>query len=405
MIRPGNYERAKQAENPKRLIVHDVGELLVDKPPPRQWILGRTFCCGFLSGLTGRGAIGKTALRYLQYISVATGRPLTGEHVHKRTKVLIVSLEDDLRELHRRLSAAAMHHKVARSELSGWLYCCTPRGLKLMRRGKRGGMVPGELKAELVTAIKELGVGLIGIDPFVKLHDADENDNGAIDQVVTCLVEICEETGCVCDYVHHHRKGSTEPGDADSGRGASSLKDGGRLIYTVSPMSEDEAKTFDIETEKRRSMIRVDDAKFNLGPPQGAVWFRIVGVKLDNSTADYPDGDNVQTVERWQAPDMWANLTRPVVDAILDQIERGMPDEGDMFGNGPVRRYSGAKQAKDRAAWRVVQEHVPGLTEPQAQLVIETWIRNGMLTVGPYRDMNKRRDENGLFVAKRPGAG
>src|SRR5215216_3147130 len=64
-------------------------------PPPRGWLLGNIFCRGFLSSLLGDGAVGKTALRYAQYLSLATGRALTGEHVFQRCRVLIVSLEDD----------------------------------------------------------------------------------------------------------------------------------------------------------------------------------------------------------------------------------------------------------------------------------------------------------------------
>jgi hypothetical protein len=50
-----------------------------DDIPPRQWLLGNTFCRQFLSGLIGDGGTGKTALRYLQLLSLATGRALTGE--------------------------------------------------------------------------------------------------------------------------------------------------------------------------------------------------------------------------------------------------------------------------------------------------------------------------------------
>src|ERR1700738_2124171 len=43
----------------------------VDVPPPREWLLGNQFCRRFLSGLLAPGATGKTALRTLQYLSLA----------------------------------------------------------------------------------------------------------------------------------------------------------------------------------------------------------------------------------------------------------------------------------------------------------------------------------------------
>jgi RecA-family ATPase len=48
-------------------------------------------------------------LRLLQLIAVALGRgELVGEHVFKRTKVLLVCLEDDEDELRRRIRAACL---------------------------------------------------------------------------------------------------------------------------------------------------------------------------------------------------------------------------------------------------------------------------------------------------------
>ena len=81
-------------------------------PPPRGWLLGNVFCRGFLSSLLADGGVGKTAVRYAQFLSLATGRALTGEHVFQRCRVLIVSLEDDDHELRRRILAARLHHNI-----------------------------------------------------------------------------------------------------------------------------------------------------------------------------------------------------------------------------------------------------------------------------------------------------
>jgi hypothetical protein len=110
-----------------------------DIPPPREWLLGNQFCRRFLSGVLAPGATGKTALRTLQYISLATGRPLTGQHVFKRSRVLILSLEDDDSELRRRLAAARIHHGIDPAELKGWLFCATPRDQAGRDQGRSKG--------------------------------------------------------------------------------------------------------------------------------------------------------------------------------------------------------------------------------------------------------------------------
>jgi RecA-family ATPase len=102
--------------------VYDAGDIDPTKIPPRGWLLGTTFCRGFISGLNGGGGGGKTATRYAQYLAAATGKPITGEHVHVRSRVLIVCLEDRLAEVQRRIAACMLHHGISSSDVAGWLF-------------------------------------------------------------------------------------------------------------------------------------------------------------------------------------------------------------------------------------------------------------------------------------------
>ena len=61
---------------------------------PRQWLLGNIFCIPYLTTLLGAGGSGKSALRLLQYVSLASGQKLSGDHVFKQSRVLLISLED-----------------------------------------------------------------------------------------------------------------------------------------------------------------------------------------------------------------------------------------------------------------------------------------------------------------------
>jgi hypothetical protein len=375
----------------------DAGE--DDAPiPPRGWLLGNTFCRGFISGLLSQGAAGKTAVRITQALALATGRPLTGEHVFERGRVLIVCLEDSLDELRRRVRAARLHHGVTAAEVRGWLYFWAPAGLKIaeQRDGSRQ-IVPGELEQQLRAFIADRMIDLVIIDPLVKTHTADENDNTAIDAVCCILARLADDLNCAVDILHHERKsGSPEAGDANRGRGASSFRDAARLLYTLTPMTEAERDQFGLAEADRRSLIRVDSAKVNIAPPSiEAQWLRIVGVQLGNGTELYPHGDTVPTVEPWDPPDLWRNLPIATVNAILDQIERG-PAEG--------RRYSAANSAgADRAAWRVVLDHCPALVEKQCRMVISTWLKNQVIESRDYYDTADRKTRSGLFVIKRPG--
>ena len=117
------------------------------------------------------------------------GRPLDREFVHKRTKVLIVSLEDDAEELRCRVLAARIHHGVSAAELKDWLFLAAPnRGVgKLMMMNSKGRVVEGALGKTLEDVIVRREIGLIILDPFVKTHSVPENLNNEMDSVAQLL--------------------------------------------------------------------------------------------------------------------------------------------------------------------------------------------------------------------------
>jgi hypothetical protein len=386
---------ASQPVDPRLVVVRNAGDIVPSQIPPRGWLLGTSFCRKFLSGLIGVGGAAKTTIRYAQYLALATGRNLTGEHVHHRVPVLIVCLEDDLTEVQRRIAAAMLYHEVEPAEVRDHLLYCCPRGLKILQIDPGGGRVAGDLHGQLDHIVARLGIGLVAIDPFVKSHGVDENDNRAMDEVCMMLCSLADQYDCAIDIVHHGRKGNTEPGDADRSRGASATVSAGRLMRTATTMTAEEAELFGIALSERASFVRVDDAKINLAPRSGdASWFRLVSVALGNGTHTYPNGDHIQTVERWMPPDLWRAPTS-VFNAILDDIDEGLAGG---------RRYSDQNAARDRAAWPIVVKHLDR-TEEQARKMVKTWVEKGVLVVEDYDDPVDRKPRKGLRVnpAKRPG--
>jgi hypothetical protein len=369
----------------------------VNLPPPRQWLLGNSFCRRFISSLLADGGVGKTALRLAQMIALASGRPITGEHVFQRCRVLVVSLEDDADELRRRVEAALRYHGVSREEVKGWLFLSAPGGRygRLMVE-QDGVAVRAELADTLERVIVSRNIDIVCLDPFVKSHGVEENANTLVDMVMQLLADMMAKYGIAIDTPHHMSKGTSEPGNANRGRGATAMKDAARLVYTLTKMNTQEAETFGVKDDERRFLVRMDSAKVNITPDlSSARWFRLVGVKLGNCTETYPHGDDVQTVEPWEPPDTWGSLSGPLLDRILTAIAAGLPD-----GNF----YTDAPSATDRAAARVVVAHAPHKTEGQARQIIRTWVENGVLVPFEYMNPKTRKDVRGLKVddAKRP---
>jgi hypothetical protein len=397
---PGNGRapigKARAADpEPVSTAIHDAGDIDPAKIPPRGWLLGATFCRKFLSGLIAEGAAGKTSIRYVQYLALASGKQFTGEHIYVRSRVLIVCLEDSLDEVKRRVAAAMLHHGIAPQDVKGWLFYCTPKGLKLLQTNPDGAPAAGQLYSDLRAIIQKFKIDLVGIDPFVKAHGVPENDNNLIDQVCLLLTDIADEFDCAADTASHARKGQAAPGDADRDRGASSKRDAGRLMRTVTGMTAEEAELFGVNSADRRALIRVDDAKVNITPKSvNAMWFKLIGVSLGNISQTYPQGDNVQTVERWHPPDAFDKLNATTIDAILNKIEAGPYEDG---------RYSPASNAQDRSVLPVVQAACPEFTDKQIWHVIKTWLKTGVLEKRDHEDPRDRHDHPSLFVVKRPG--
>src|SRR5438045_3123070 len=114
-------------------------------------------------------------------------------------------------------------------------------------------------------------------------------------------------------------------------------------------------------TVTRHSLVRVDDAKVNLTLKSSRpMWFQLVGVQLPNANGStiFPDGDNVQTVERWYPPGDSPGLDYPILKGILDEIDAGP-------GGGV--RYSSHHNAKGRHVSNAVLKVMPDQSEDDAK--------------------------------------
>src|SRR5262245_35734530 len=246
-------ERAAAAERPADGISLDVWDAGDDPGviPPRQWLLGNQFCCGFISSIVAAGGCGKSALRLLQFISLATGRPLCGQHVFRRCRVLLISLEDDRHELNRRIKAVLDHYRIDRKELKGWLFVATPKLAKLAVMNNNRTRVTGPLEQQIRDAIERRKPDLISLDPFIKTHSLEENDSADMDFVCDLLARMSIEFNIAVDSLPHVRKGTVTPRDADSGRGSRGIKVAGRIVYTLTPTTEPAASAVNTDAEPR----------------------------------------------------------------------------------------------------------------------------------------------------------
>lgn len=360
---------------------------------PRGWLLGNWFCREFVSSLVGDGAAGKTALRIACAMALATGREDIlgpGLHIFERVPVLYLCFEDGERELRRRLWAAMLHHHIANADIAGFLYASaiTRHEIKLAVEGEFRQTKVGPLKDALERSIDRRQPGVVMLDPLVKTHGLDENSNTAMDLVIEILTNLSIRKKIALDVPQHTRKGLAEPGNADRGRGASAVKDAGRLMYTLCDMTPEEANKLELGNDDRLDLMRVDSAKVNIARRNtNATWFRRVGVRLGNTGVNplYPHGDTVQTVERWFPPDTINGLSKNTLIEIFKQIRQG--PEQDEFYLPDIRAN------EDWVGWPICL--IANIAKGEAKTLVRDWLKNRVLLPSFYTSPKRKRGETG----------
>lgn len=256
--------------------------------PKREWLLGDRYLKGYMTATIAPGGAGKSSLIMAELLSIASGKPLTGLSVYQQGKVWCYNTEDPLDELERKAAALAQHHGLDPSDMSNLLLSSgLEKPLILVSESRKGGLKVNDVIIEsIIKIIKEENILVLALDPFVRLHRCDENNNMAIDLVAQCLTRISTATNCAISICHHTRKKSNSGSDAgnmESARGASALINACRIAHTVVGMTAKEALDNKINPDKAGFYFRLDSAKANLSAPQSTTtWFERKSVTIDN---------------------------------------------------------------------------------------------------------------------------
>ena len=295
-------------------------------------------------------------------------------------------------------------HDIPRDEVAGRIYLHSGRARRVCMAaiGPDGFTIAYPDQQAITETVKGHGIGLIVVDPFVKSHTLDENSNAHMDAAATAWAEVAEATGAAIQLVHHMRKGNADDAlaDVEAARGAKSLTDAARVARLLSPMSLIEAEQLGVKPAERWRHVRLDDAKANLAPrADKALWYRLDTVNLNNATDLYPHGDNVAAITPWHPRSTFSRISPEDCNAVLDRIAAGMAD-GTPYA--AYRRGGGSHRWAGHMLMALLS-----LTAAQANEIIVTWLRNGLLVEAAYPDREQRKTRTGLKVndALRPTAG
>lgn len=288
--------------------------------PRREFLYGTHLIRKYVSVTVSPGGIGKTSLTIAEALAMITGRPLLGTRANCPLKVWLFNAEDPRDEMDRRIMAAAKHHGLKPDDLAGRLYLDTGREQELIiaTDRKNGVVINVPVVAAIIKAIKENGIDVMILDPFVSTHGVSENDNGAIDKVAKTWARIADECNCAIELIHHVKKVDGREVNIDDSRGAVALVGAARSVRVLNRMTEEQAAKANIK-EGRNRYFQVTRGKANMSPNVGdGEWRHLENVGLGNGRGIQSPQDHVGVVIEWH----W-----PTAEDVLQEL----PD--DTFGN------------------------------------------------------------------------
>jgi len=294
--------------------------------------------------------VGKSIFTILESMAVATNKQLTFDAPRNGGgAVWMYNTEDPLDELDRRIIATAKHHGIAKDQMKDLFYSSgyqSPIKLAAYDSKSYSGSIVlnNPLIESLIKQIKDRGVQLFVVDPFVRCHSINENDNVAVDMVMQAFQIIAAEANCAIAINHHTNKGKELRGDIDKSRGATALVFAARIAHTLFSMTPKEAVEYAVRDS--RLFITRDDAKANLslgafgsvrqmedsvgfgGPVSMGQWFKKVSVEVGGRMLD-DDGKEVEeTTGALEMADLNRTVVRDVTevlieDAVLERVGIG----------------------------------------------------------------------------------
>jgi len=267
--------------------------------PPREWVYGKHYQRGVISGTIAPGGSGKTSLCMVEAIAMATCRNLLGEQPEQRVRVWYHNAEDTQDEVNRRVVAICKHFKIPQEELIGWFIATSCEKFDLrVAKGIHELKVEEHTVDAIANKIHDLQIDVTVIDPLVNVHEVTEDHNTKMAAVAGLFRGIAQGENCGIEFTQHTRKmpagvnGDYVGADA---RGASAWRDALRSQRVINIMAKDEAERNLIPDHERSLYFHVDVGKANNARPREPAWRRIVSVELAN-------GDNIGVVEPWNAP-------------------------------------------------------------------------------------------------------
>tara|TARA_R100000951_G_scaffold105501_1_gene99331 strand:- start:43 stop:1218 length:1176 start_codon:yes stop_codon:yes gene_type:complete len=181
--------------------------------------------------ISGSSKAGKTLSLLHLGLAVANGEPWLGHNTHKEgSKVIYLDFELKPRMAAKRIAEMVRVNPGYDEKNDNFLYC-----------GLRGQSRTLEDLVYHIEDLEDHQPDLVIVDPFYKLATgADENDAGAIGEIVNRMEKFSERLDCSFVYAHHFSKGNKSDTDhIDRASGSGVFARDPDAILTLTPHEEE----------------------------------------------------------------------------------------------------------------------------------------------------------------------
>lgn len=306
----------------------DVADVDAAEIPKTPWLLRGLLLYRAITLLAGKGGAGKSLLAWEIAIAVALGIAFgCWDAPERKRQVLVLSGEDDVDEIRRRVLVACQVMGVDQDDLKGRFHVRKTPDIKLVARDPNtNALTLTQLWKEVRWMIQHRDIGLLVIDPAMKASQGfDESSNDDMDLVQRAVRALTKGADCAVLLNDHARKG--DGGGRDATRGASSKVDDARVACELRPLTDAEYKASNT-TRPQEGLVLFRTVKSNYGAPSGKLVFEFVERDVGNGETRvalaYRSAS--QLAESFLDPDTWQYR-----DAFLQLVADGRP-EGDRKG-------------------------------------------------------------------------
>lgn len=289
---------------------------------PRPWLVDRMLMRENVTLLMAAGSAGKSSISLALAAHLSLGLDFAGYQARGKCKTIVYNGEDDIEEQSRRLMATCMVYGFDYEEAKRNIMLLSPRQIKmdLVTLEGRRPVRNDALVAQFIAEASAPDVGLVILDPLVKIHKCDESDNVQMDYVMETLTEIAYKANVSVLALHHTAKGGNGKqedriGNMDIGRGASAIVNAARVAFTLLNASNQDAEDYGLKDDERLRWVRMDDAKMNLAlASDKATWFY-------RDSAKIPSNDIVGVLRHEQLEKSQEHIKERVARSIIKTME------------------------------------------------------------------------------------